>query len=374
MRQRRGDSHVELRLVANSDDECHADVVRNTFQRASGSVLIASPYLSAKPESLLGLFDFGAIKEFTLVTTFKARDPEQITKPPILAQFFDYFDAVPSNARFKLHINNRLHGKVYLNESDVSNLALVTSANFTRNGLYENDEWGFLVKDSPVISQLRAQIWGSIEFEDVTRHQVQKACRFAEQYKQMKPEWTEAPDIYSDILNDVYSVEAEVGGGQKYFLKPIGTSEEPITLDDKRDFSDLHQNLHFSKKRPKGVRKGDVVITTAVGPGSLVGYFKVTGPTEYVTREMLQREAWLERWPWYMEGKSQLQEFSRTWWQHNIRRQDALTEFLKAHPGVAVTAAGGRTLNTLNRGNDKVEVTQEFGEFLIEKMRRAVGA
>ena len=73
-----------------------------------------------------------------------------------------------------------------------------------------------------------------------------------------------------------------------------------------------------------------------------------------------------------MEGRNQSPEFGRTWWVHDIRRQDALNEFLEKYPGIAVTHAGGFSLGTLNMGSDKVRITEEFGNFLISKIEDAI--
>ncbi|MBF4308100.1 hypothetical protein, partial [Vibrio anguillarum] len=107
-------------------------------------------------------------------------------------------------------------------------------------------------------------------------------------------------------------------------LKPIGTRDDPVLLEERQDFSDLHQNLHFSKKKPKGVSKGDVIITAGVGSGSLLSYFKVTGSLFHVTDEEIKQEAWKERWPWYMEGQNRSCDFGGSWWEHDIKRNTAL--------------------------------------------------
>lgn len=271
----------------------------------------------------------------------------------------------------KLHIDNHLHGKLYLTITNSIRTLILTSANFTRNGLCNNHEWGLAVNEGSVIDELINDLFESIEYQDVTYTQVKRACLFAEQYKREHPEWTKKPNISSDILESVYSVENTSNTNPKYFLKPVGVTESPILLKDQRDFSDLHQNLHFSKKKPKGVRKGDVLITVAVTAGSLLSYFKITGGLQEVTKDEILRDEWKERWPWYMEGRNLSPDFGSQWWTHNIQRRDMLNEFLEIYPGVPVTYAGGFTLGTLNYGGDKVRITKDFGDFLISKIGEA---
>ena len=169
-------------------------------------------------------------------------------------------------------------------------------------------------------------------------------------------------------MDYIYSDEDSSNQEPNYFLKPIGTSEDPIRIEDQEDFSKLHQNLHFSKKKPNGVIKGDYLITTAVGPGSIISYFKVTGGTEHVTEKEIELDPSLERWPWYLEGKNQSQNFAKLWWLHNIHRQDLVDSFVQDNPGVPITIAGGFTLGTLQWGNDKVHLSPDFGKYIISKI------
>ena len=148
--------------------------------------------------------------------------------------------------------------------------------------------------------------------------------------------------------------------------------ERSILLKDQRDFSNLNQNLHFSKKKPKGVKKGDVLITFAVTAGSLLSFFKVTGGLQEVTKDEILRDGSKERWPWYLAGRNSSPGFGGQWWIHNIQREDVRKEFLELYPDTPVTSAGGFTLGAINFGADKVQITKEFADFLISKIKDAV--
>lgn len=336
-------------------------------------LVIASPFLASDITSLLLELSFGKIHLFELITTFKPKDAEQLTKPFVLKELFEYFSNNHPKTKLQIHVDNSLHGKIYMATKGQCRKMIVTSANFTRNGLSNNHEWGLSTADDEIIDTVITDLFDSIEYHDVTYTQIKKACLFAEQYNKDHPDWVKKPDIFSDILESVYSVEDESNTNPQYFLKPMGVSESPILLEDERDFSGLHENLHFSKRKPKGVRKGDVLITVAVTAGSLLSYYKVTGGLQEVTQEEIARDSWKERWPWYMEGRNLSPQFGGQWWVHNIQRKDALYEFLEKHPGVAVTSAGGFSLGTLNYGGDKVKITKEFGDFLISKIEGAIG-
>ncbi len=361
----------EVNMVSNTEGS-HLDELKTLFYLNATRLIIVSPFLASNFKKLLEEFNFDNIESIELVTTLKPKDPEQLTKPYLLKEYFEYFKNKHPKIKIQLHVDNYLHGKIYISTNKENHIAILGSANFTRNGLCKNHEWGVKLNDYDVICNIIEDLFNSIEYPDVTYNQIKKACLFADHYRKEYPEWIKKPDIVSDILETIYAVDDSSNTEPKYFLKPIGHSESPVLLEDQRDFSDLHQDLHFSKKRPKGVGKGDIVITVAVGGGALLSYFKVTGALHQATDDEIAVDLWKERWPWYMEGRNQSEKFSREWWVHNIQRRDALNEFLKNNPKIPVTFAGGYNLGTLNRGNDKVRITKEFGDFLISKIENSV--
>lgn len=361
----------EIKMISNTDRN-HLDELKCLFKLRANRLIIASPFLASNIKELLKEFTFDNVKSIELVTTLKPKDPEQLTKPNVLKEYFEYFMSEYPNIKVKLHVDNHLHGKIYISTHESKHLAILGSANFTRNGMCINHEWGVSINDNNVIDEIVEDLFDAIEYPDVTYNQIKRACLFAEQNAKNNPEWTMKPEIVGDILDAVYTVDDSSNTDPQYFLKPIGHSESPVNIEDEDDFSELHQNLHFSKKKPKGVKKGDVVITTGVGCGSLLSYFKVTGGLQHVTDDEIFKDDWKERWPWYMEGRNQAPEFSGSWWVHNVERKDALDEFLEKYPSTPVTQAGGYSLGTLNMGSDKVRITKEFGEFLISKINDAV--
>lgn len=357
--------------ITSNLSSTHLESIKKMVSCSNDRLFIVSPFLASDMETLLAEFDFSYLKRVDLVTTFKPKDPEQLTKPFVIRQFMDHFKKKYPKTLAKVHIDNDLHGKVYIGQQASCSNMIISSANFTRSGLVSNHEWGVQTTNVEKIEFLLKEVLGALEYEDISYHQVSKACEIAQWYIDNSPELIVRPEVPSDILDTVYNAENPDNKNPKYFLKPLGTSEHPISLQERRDFSDLHQNLYFSKKKPKGVKKGDVIITTAIGPGSILSYFKVTGDLTRVTDVELAAEPWLERWPWYMEGKNQSQEFGKNWWLHNIRRQDVLDEFLVKHPEALITDSGGVSLGAINFGSDKVQVTKEFAQFLIEKIEQA---
>ncbi|WP_111806826.1 phospholipase D family protein [Aeromonas allosaccharophila] len=356
-------------MLLSNINNLQIDNLKTTIKNCDDRLIIVSPYLADDMKSFLSNFDFSSIQKIELITTFKPRDIEQIRKPFQLRDFYNFFDEKHPSISTKVHIDNNLHGKLYFSLGRRKELIL-TSGNFTPNGFFHNHEWGVLITDTEVIYDALNQVYELIEFQDVTRFQVERACQFADVYLGKNPHWLINEKIDYDILSSVYSDSDSNNNDPKYYLKPIGHKEAPITLEERRDFSDLHQNLHFSKKKPKGIKKGDVIITTAVGAGSLLSYFKVTSGLRSVTESQIKNNPWMERWPWYLEGKNNSVNFGGKWWEHNLRRQDMLSEFNTKYPGQPVTSAGGLTLGTINMGSDKVQLSELFAKFLISKIQK----
>ena len=84
------------------------------FQPQTDRVIIISPFLAKNINQLLSEFSFNATQLIELITTFKPSDPEQLTKPKILKDFFEHFRNNHSNVKVKIHIDNQLHGKIYV--------------------------------------------------------------------------------------------------------------------------------------------------------------------------------------------------------------------------------------------------------------------
>lgn len=360
-----------LKLISNNGEN-HLSELKRLICKDTRKLVIVSPFLATDIKKLLREFSLEEVELIELITTFKPKDPEQLTKPFVLKDLFEYVYENLPKTKLKVHVDNDLHGKIYIIMKEELHEMIVSSANFTLNGLSNNHEWGLETDDLSIIKNVLTEVFDAIEYQDITYSQIKKACDHAAQYNRENPDWRAKPDIFSDILDVVYSVEDNTNTDPQYFLKPVGVTEFPILLEDKREFTDLHENLHFSKKKPKGVRKGDVLITVAVTAGSLLSYYKVTGGLQEVTQAEISKEHWKKRWPWYMEGRNLSIKFGGEWWIHNIQRKDALNEFLENHPGVPVTYAGGFNLGTLNYGNDKVQITKEFGDFLISKIESAI--
>jgi HKD family nuclease len=137
-------------------------------------LVIASPFLASDIATLLREFSFQKIQKFELITTFKPKDPEQLTKPFILKNLFEYFAENCPKTKLRVHVDNALHGKIYIVTKENSREMIVSSANFTRNGLSNNHEWGLAINDDEVIDNVITDLFDAIEYQDITYIQIKR--------------------------------------------------------------------------------------------------------------------------------------------------------------------------------------------------------
>lgn len=350
----------------------HHKRIKALIKQGGDRLIITSPFLASDMLDFLKGFDFHSLKSVELVTTFKRQDPEQLTKPKQLLDLQQYFKVHHPSVKVKIHVDNDLHGKTYVLTNQNEHSAIITSANFTHNGLEKNHEWGVYLSHSDQLSNLVDEIFDAIEYSDLTVTQLEEAVEIAKKYQSEKAREVNIPNYKIDILSIVYFSEETPDKEPRYFLKPIGTSDDPVLQKEQTDYSELRQNLHFFQKGPKSVKQGDIVITTGIGCGALLSYFKVTGSLLRVSDEDVTNEPWKGRWPWYVEGRNQSPNFGGAWWKYNIKRSDAVEEFLQCYPQIPVTNSGKFSLGALNYGKDRVQITKEFGEFLISKIENCI--
>ena len=152
---------------------------------------------------------------------------------------------------------------------------------------------------------------------------------------------------------------------QNIWLKPVWYSEEP--MKEGTVFAKLREELYFSKRRPSGIRQGDIIIVYGVGTTKLVGIFTVTSEPIYTSEnEIDDDDEWKKRWPWYVRAVNNSPQFSSTWWTHKLFINELVNDYLKEYEyEKPITRAGGQTLGALNFGLDKVALAHHFGLYLI---------
>ena len=231
---------------------------------------------------------------------------------------------------------------------------MITSGNFTENGLLNNHEYGLCVEDEEMQKQMADTIM-SINTYDLSYIQLCEIYNDALKFIEKHPLIQQEKFKINKLINRKPS--ATQNGTVKYYIKPIGTSEN--------HFKKEHVLNNIDKfgfgNNPKEIQKGDVLLLHGVGPSSIVGYYIVT--SDEAVYEKWNDE---DRWPWKVEAECYSLQFSTSWWNYELKTQNLVDEFLEQKTAKEhITQAGGDTLGALQWGRDNVQITKEFAQFII---------
>ena len=143
-------------IISNlNSDNNHYTRLLKSFKNAT-DIFIVSPFLSNSTD----FFPFEKLDKLNslrLLTTLKKHDLDQYSKVNFFKSLFDFCEQ--SKITLKILIDNSLHGKVYISKfKNGKSEAIITSANFTSNGLQNNNEWGTITTNQLQISKLENDI------------------------------------------------------------------------------------------------------------------------------------------------------------------------------------------------------------------------
>ncbi|MBF4491483.1 hypothetical protein IR010_02950 [Flavobacterium sp. MR2016-29] len=78
----------------------------------------------------------------------------------------------------KILIESTLHGKKFIAKSDeLDYKAIITSANFTNNGLRINNEWGILISNLKQIKDVKNGIIAKVQFKELNEELIEHQLR-----------------------------------------------------------------------------------------------------------------------------------------------------------------------------------------------------
>ena len=356
-----------MRVVNNCRGN-HIEEVKDLLAN-SNKALIASPFISLTViDKMKNWLTFG-FQELTLITTLKEKDPDQLRKVPVLMELFRLKKTRGFHLTVK--IDNQLHGKVYIGKRDSNYTgAIVTSANFTENGLENNHEWGFYMNDQKVISDIQQQI-----LKDAT-------VELAEKDLLKMKQWMEenlAEDVKSPTVDVSFidMIEKSIPfrhvttiGGVTYWLKPLGKDHKPVP--ETAFYGETKHKITFSKKgRPTGVKEGDILIAYSIGTMQLISVFVAGNDNDRgeLTKFPIPGD---DKWPYYIWCKNETSQYGASWSKKKLSLHSLRDEFLRCHPTSTVLPSGNK-MNALQWGADHVRATAEFGEFVVRKMKDVEG-
>lgn len=292
------------------------------------------------------------VKSITLTTTLKDNDPDLLKKANSLHSLC--FNCLKHNIDYRIHIDNKLHGKIYISAMDGEPLqGIITSANFTEAGLGYNHEWGVEIDDSNQLKKLLNDI-SSLNSHALSKEELKSIIRKVDSYFNSidNPQKTQIDLKISDLIRHPANLSMN-NSDKRYFIKPVGWLERPFSIE--RTLSSDLEILHFSKRRPAAVRVGDIIICYAVGTAKLLGYFEVL---EEPINSMIEGD----RWPWSVKAKNLCSDYSKVWNSFGNTISSIQASYRYDTP---ITYAGGKTLGALNFGADKIQLTKEFAYHVI---------
>jgi len=346
-------------IILNRENETHLDKLKGLFKDVDEAI-ITSPFLM---EDLTLFFDeaFGEkLNNLTLYTTLPNPINELIRKSNSLVSAFDYAYQ-KENFHIDIRIVNNLHGKAYLALEDNKPVkALVSSANLTHRGLNKNHEWGVSIESSKDLKYLTTNI-RELPFKKIDENRIIKLLDKIEQEEIPNKDI----DIHNIDISDIIDPNIFEEVENEIWLKPIGHTESPI--EPGRKFDKDQPRLHFSKRRPTGVKIDDLLITYGVGARAILSVYKVTSEPEHITDKEIKEGA-NERWPWYVKGKNLTPEFGAKWWEFDLKLNDLSEEYLSAQPEKPITDAGTQSFGAFNYGHDKLHLDKDFGTWLYNKV------
>lgn len=325
--------------------------------READELIMASPFLYSDFEDFFTTIEIDNINKITLITTIKNNFDELSNRVSSLISFYDYL--TNRGKEFEIHIDNKLHGKIFLFKSGGNFFSgIISSANLTENGMIRNHEWGILIDEPKILQIVASDLYNCIEKRNISDTELIELMLRLDEYSAASS--SETRGKISIDINDILSRNKLVFEDEtKFFIKPIGVQNDPVL--EGREFSHQFDRLHFSRRRPSAVDIGSILICYGVGTRKLLSYYRVlsdpihTGDMDY-------------RWPWYVEAENLSPNFGRIWWNYDLTIANVLENFHRLHPDQPITFNGGFTLGALNFGADKIRLTREFAEYLIGRI------
>ena len=281
------------------------------------------------------------------------------------------------SATCKIHINNRLHGKIYLfHYESKRSQAIISSANLTDSGLNRNHEWGILTDEQALIEQLEKELNETIEYDDILHELISGKMRlFAEQAMGVLSKESDIVDVNADLIKLLknYAVpknkdkSLSLQDARQVFLKPIGTKEEPILAKDQKRFGDLSK-LDFPNPKPKQIDRKDILISFGTGGRAILCIHTAITGVEEKPKDLQAINKNAERWPWFVNAYNHTSKFADRWWEYNITIDQCCAEYLEQNPNGTITSAGGKTLGSFEFGAGHLAISMDFANFLCNKI------
>ena len=255
----------------------HRKEIKHLFSCCS-RILIASPFIS--DEAIGSLKDCGPEKfeQVVLITTLKAKDGDQFKKVPVLLKLYSMLQQSSSSCKLSIHVDDRLHGKVYIGQSgDRFVGAIISSANFTGNGIERNHEWGVSIDDELLVENVYNQVLNDT-VRTVDKGDLEKMKSWFDNHS-VKPSLKTKKDLnVLDLVSPQHMPSKR--DSVTYWLKPYGTIDNPVQSTTKFDEDSF--KIMFAKG-VKNIKEGDVIVLYAVGSRNIISIYVSAGVRNKLT-------------------------------------------------------------------------------------------
>ena len=151
------------------------------------------------------------------------------------------------------------------------------------------------------------------------------------------------------------------GESVTYWIKPLGTSEEPVS--ENTLFGQTEHDITFAKY-PKRVMAGDVLITYAVKTQRMLSIY--TAKEEKDSVKYFKRERG-KQWPWYVKCINNTPLFGANWPNINLTLRELRESYLREFPDGLVSEKS-QNLDAIKYGHDHLRLDARFAEYVIKKM------
>jgi hypothetical protein len=353
---------MNYKIIDNISSETNHSARLQFLFSNSTSAIVASPYLMPRFDDFFKNINPRNLKELHLITTLQPNSIEQFWQIPAVINLFKSFGNNNNSVNCEVSINNRLHGKIYIfNLLDNTSIAIISSANFTNNGLSENHEWGVEIKDTEIIKKLEESLMNTITHHNISYDYIMKMKKKIDKMpKEKKPEAPRVELRLIDMINNI-----KIDEHTTVWLKPYGAQGMEVRED--RIFT-VNERAHFSKRRPTGVKINDILIIYGVGLTKILSICKVVSQPIQVSEEEKQLDKNMERWPWYVKTTNLTSKYGQIWSKGNLTLSNLVKNFLSIHPKKTITPTS-RSYGALQFGQDKIKLSRDFAEFVIGEVR-----
>ena len=335
----------------------HRKEIKHLFSRCS-KILIASPFISDEGIEFLKGCGSEKFEQVVLITTMRAKDGDQIKKVPVLYSFLQHGS---SSCKLSVHIDDRLHGKVYIGQRGERFVgAIISSANFTGNGIERNHEWGVYIDDQDKVRNVYNQILNDA-VRTVDEGDLEKMKDWFDSHF-VKPSLKTNTDL--NVL-DLVSHQRVLSKRDSvtYWLKPYGTIDDPVP--NTMMFDEDPFDVTFAEG-VKNIKEGDVLIVYAVRLRKIISVYVSTGVWDKKKHFSNPRE---ERWPYYVVCKNLTPAFGANWSQKNLSLDYLRDTYLSMYPQKNVRP-NSQNFGVLQWGKDRIKLERGFTEYVIDEVMK----